>query len=425
MTTIVRRRLVRRSAGVLAAACLATSAFAAPATGAPGDDPERPLQPVEAHEQLHGEANAEERAVAEAAAWTPDPKLLAPKPGDSPRTRRARVALAEVARHLRQVMKAYDAARAEADKAEDAADAAREELTAARNEAGVAQLQFESDRRALTQVINNLYATGSIGALGMVLEADDGDELVTSMSLLQQVGEGQAEAVERAASSAAALQRAEAAVTVLDAAAQDSLAAANTALKAAERARDDVVHDVEEAKLLLNNAVLADEAIAAAKASALGIAAGSKLAFPLDPRVPFVDQGNWGRIGGRWRSVHTGDDFSVACGTAVRAATGGTVSVRTDQSWSGPWLVTVSAVEGGLSTWYAHMQSIAVADGQKVRAGQALGAVGTEGNSSGCHLHFEVHPAGGSIYEDHIDPVTWLRLAGVYPGAPESESKSE
>jgi hypothetical protein len=43
-----------------------------------------------------------------------------------------------------------------------------------------------------------------------------------------------------------------------------------------------------------------------------------------------------------------------------------------------------------------------------VAAGQQLGEVGTLGNSTGCHLHFEVHPQGGGIYEDSVDPSEWL-----------------
>ncbi len=91
------------------------------------------------------------------------------------------------------------------------------------------------------------------------------------------------------------------------------------------------------------------------------------------------------------------------------AATGGVVLIRTDQAWSGRWLVQLSTGSGKLTTWYAHMQALTVAHGQHVTAGEQLGQVGSEGNSTGCHLHFEVHPRGGSIYEDGVDPSVWLR----------------
>jgi murein DD-endopeptidase MepM/ murein hydrolase activator NlpD len=76
----------------------------------------------------------------------------------------------------------------------------------------------------------------------------------------------------------------------------------------------------------------------------------------------------------------------------------------------------VSTGTGELTTWYAHMQALLVSDGEQVRAGQQIGVVGQRGNATGCHLHLEVHPSGGSIYQDNIDPSAWLRTVGIYPG---------
>jgi murein DD-endopeptidase MepM/ murein hydrolase activator NlpD len=136
-------------------------------------------------------------------------------------------------------------------------------------------------------------------------------------------------------------------------------------------------------------------------------AAGTAV-FPLPPESEYVDQHNFGASGGHWASRHTGTDLSVACGIPVRAATAGTIQIDRTQTWAGPWLVKVSTRPGKLTTWYAHMQRITVVHGQPVAAGQQIGEVGSLGNATGCHLHFEVHPRGGSIYEDPIDPSPWL-----------------
>jgi endonuclease/exonuclease/phosphatase family metal-dependent hydrolase len=71
-------------------------------------------------------------------------------------------------------------------------------------------------------------------------------------------------------------------------------------------------------------------------------------------------------------------------------------------------LVEVATGPGSLTTWYGHMQALSVATGQLVRAGQQIGQVGSLGNATGCHLHFEVHPRGGGYLQDQIDPVPWL-----------------
>lgn len=137
--------------------------------------------------------------------------------------------------------------------------------------------------------------------------------------------------------------------------------------------------------------------------------------FPLPPRSPWVDNDNWGSSGSHWSAIHTGDDFSVPCGTPVLAATGGTVVVDTSQGWAGTWLVEVSTGPGRLTTWYAHLQALTTKNGARVKAGQQIGNVGALGNATGCHLHFEYHPRGGTIYEDSTDPVPWLRSVGAYP----------
>jgi murein DD-endopeptidase MepM/ murein hydrolase activator NlpD len=55
--------------------------------------------------------------------------------------------------------------------------------------------------------------------------------------------------------------------------------------------------------------------------------------------------------------------------------------------------VTVAHADG-FATIYAHLSAVSVGNGQKVSAGQAVGAVGNSGSSYGAHLHFEVRIAG-------------------------------
>ena len=124
-----------------------------------------------------------------------------------------------------------------------------------------------------------------------------------------------------------------------------------------------------------------------------------------------IDNDNYGNSGSNWANMHTGNDYSSPCGTPVQAAHGGTVVIESGGSWgwSGRWLVKVQTAPGNLTTWYGHMQSLSVAAGQTVKAGQVIGQVGSEGNSTGCHLHFEVHPHGGGYLQDQVDPAAWLK----------------
>ena len=57
----------------------------------------------------------------------------------------------------------------------------------------------------------------------------------------------------------------------------------------------------------------------------------------------------------------------------------------------------------GMTSWYAHLASIAVSPGQCVVAGTSIGTVGATGNATGPHLHFELRLRGAAI-----DPLTGL-----------------
>ena len=64
---------------------------------------------------------------------------------------------------------------------------------------------------------------------------------------------------------------------------------------------------------------------------------------------------------------------------------------------------------------YGHVNREFVYAGQRVTTGQVIAEVGNRGNSTGPHLHFEVHPSG-VLYGGQINPMPWLRARGVDVG---------
>jgi murein DD-endopeptidase MepM/ murein hydrolase activator NlpD len=113
---------------------------------------------------------------------------------------------------------------------------------------------------------------------------------------------------------------------------------------------------------------------------------------------------------GRAGHSHEGQDVMARCGTALVAARGGTVVMRTYQALAGNYLVIQDPVTGE-SNMYAHLRDPAlVRRGQRVETGQPIGVVGDTGDASACHLHFELWTApgwyrGGSP----IDPLPTLQ----------------
>lgn len=108
------------------------------------------------------------------------------------------------------------------------------------------------------------------------------------------------------------------------------------------------------------------------------------------------------------RPNHNGFDMLAPAGTPIFAAAGGVVRVS-QESYAGYGVaVTIDSVVGGqqVSTLYGHMTygSRQVVSGQRVSAGQLIGAVGSTGSSTANHLHLEVRINGALV-----DPLAWLQ----------------
>jgi murein DD-endopeptidase MepM/ murein hydrolase activator NlpD len=98
---------------------------------------------------------------------------------------------------------------------------------------------------------------------------------------------------------------------------------------------------------------------------------------------------------------HQGLDIAAPMGTTVQAASGGTVISAGWYGGYGNYILIDHG--GGMATGYGHLSQIFVSAGQPVQKGQAIGAVGSTGMSTGPHLHFEVRIAGKPT-----DPAAYL-----------------
>ncbi len=412
-TTPSRRRRLRTS--LTATAVIAAALLGAPAaTAAPADDAR-----VEEARSQHDAVAAEIAAIG------------------------ARVAEAEEKLQRMSV---------EAEAASGAALAAQAALDAANRQAAFAALALADADRAVDEAQDDVSTIGrqaymgggqeSFGDVQMLLDADGPGELLQQAATLDLLAAGRAETLgvmeflqaeqaraERDAQASVA-ERDRAAGAAADAAdaARAQLAGAQAefdAVAADKAALEQQLRDAEIRLLEMEGARDAAEAWEAqqlaelAAAAAAGAVTTSSVATATTGG-PVSDGGaiapTSGRVtscyGSRWGTLHAGVDIAAPIGTPVHAPESGVVLQAGPASGFG---LAVAVEHGdGTITVYGHVNQFFVSPGQSVSAGERIAEVGNRGQSTGPHLHFEVHTGG--LYVDRVDPAGWLGERGIALG---------
>ncbi|MDY6996034.1 MAG: M23 family metallopeptidase [Actinomycetota bacterium] len=159
----------------------------------------------------------------------------------------------------------------------------------------------------------------------------------------------------------------------------------------------------------VNSAVHAEEIT---KAAAFAQERAEREARLIRPQFVMPTRGMYtSGFGYRWGVLHGGIDIANAIGTPILAAADGVVISAGYEGGYGN-MVKLRHSDGTV-TLYGHNSSVVVSVGQRVMAGDQIAKMGNTGNSTGPHLHFEVHLNG----TDRVDPVGWLAKRGIAPGS--------
>lgn len=118
-------------------------------------------------------------------------------------------------------------------------------------------------------------------------------------------------------------------------------------------------------------------------------------------------------FGWRWGVNHNGLDVASPIGTPLYAPISGTVERAGPATGFG--LAVYLRGDDGAVYVYGHINDYFVRAGDRVGVGQQIAEVGNRGNSTGPHVHFEVHP-GGAMYSGAADPVPWFNARGIRVG---------
>lgn len=142
---------------------------------------------------------------------------------------------------------------------------------------------------------------------------------------------------------------------------------------------------------------------AAAPTPILSDAAGAPMVWPLDGIITSRFGYRQLRVSGS--NFHTGLDIDGNTGDPIVAAVAGTV---TYSGWRGGYGYLVVITNGNTDYYYAHASQLLVEEGAQVQVGQLIARVGSTGNSTGPHLHFEVRVDG-----DPVDPLPILETTAA------------
>ncbi|HUF02026.1 MAG TPA: peptidoglycan DD-metalloendopeptidase family protein [Gaiellaceae bacterium] len=335
-------------------------------------------------------------------------------------------------------LRAAEAAVAEAQggvdhvEAELATEQARlEQLTRRLEEQTRRLLRLQEEYRRAVAILEArvrvIYMEEQPDVLSFLVSATSFGEVIDNVEFLSRIGrqdqrialEVQA-AREKAAAERAATRRTRllqaATVSVISAKAaearsvRDRLAVSRDTLTSAQSLKTSALGDVRETReeylaeveaLAAESASLADAIRAAQGGSGsgsgftgTGVPSAAGFIWPVNGVVV-------SGFGMRWGRMHEGIDITAPTGTPIWAAAAGTVIWS---GWRGGYGNAVVVDHGnGLATLYAHASALLVGVGQQVSQGQAVALVGSTGNSSGPHLHFEVRVNGVAV-----DPLLYL-----------------
>jgi murein DD-endopeptidase MepM/ murein hydrolase activator NlpD len=292
-----------------------------------------------------------------------------------------------------------------------------------------ARAELAERRAILARRLREIYVRGAPDPIHVLIESGSLALAVQTVELLERVAEQDAAVADsvsrfadetrrkrdaiaairrevarseiRAAAAAAEARQARAEIETRRNQLQETLAGRRALLERAVGSRRELEHEARGLRAR-------SERLAATIRSAQGTSGGLPASAPPVTRSPSSRGFIWpargaltSTFGPRWGRMHEGIDIAGGSGSAIVASASGTVILA---GWSGGYGNLVVIDHGnGMSTAYAHNSSIAVSVGQRVGQGSVIAGMGTTGNSTGVHSHFEMRVNGAAV-----DPMGYL-----------------
>lgn len=264
-------------------------------------------------------------------------------------------------------------------------------LTKLEAELAAAQEKVDTQTENLNGRLRNMYKNGSIGFLDVLLDSGSFSEFLTNLDLVEIIYSSDKDVLNELEEAHDEVETKKKEVETLQAELKESQAVV-------EKEKEAIAASNEENEKMLDELQAeADRVTAQLQAQgSSGVYTGGQMAWPA-PSSSYITSpfGYRNHPQSGVYKLHTGMDIGASYGSNIVAANGGTVI---SAGWNGGYGLCVMIDHGGgIVTLYAHCSSLYVGYGQSVSRGQAIAAVGSTGNSTGPHLHFEVRVNGNYV----------------------------
>lgn len=263
-----------------------------------------------------------------------------------------------------------------------------------------AQKKVDTQNENLNDRLRNMYKTSSVGYLDVLLDSGSFSEFLTNLELVKVIYHNDQEVLKELKVAREEVEKKKTEVEELHAELEEAQSEIETQKATVEANKAKIADDNEETEKLLDELKSEADKLTAelqGSDSFQGSYMGGEMLWPA-PYATYITSKYGYRthpVTGVKNSFHTGIDLAKnGChGKPIIAANSGVVS-RVIWSNYGYGNYVMIDHGGGVQTLYAHASNIYVRKGQYVTRGETIAAIGTTGNSTGPHLHFEVRING-------------------------------
>ncbi len=271
-----------------------------------------------------------------------------------------------------------------------------------------AQEKVDTQTSNLNGRLRNMYKTSSVGYLDVLLKSASFSEFLTNLDLVKIIYSSDQEILKELEKAHKELEAKKKEVETLQAELTASKSTAVSQKSTIEAKKAEIAKSNEETEKMIDELQADADALVATiqstgSSSTNSVYTGGELLWPT-PSTSYITS----KFGYRihpiygYRKFHTGIDIGAYSGSAIVAANSGTVILS---GWNGGYGKCIVVDHGGgITTLYAHCSSLLVGYGQTVSRGQQIARVGSTGNSTGPHLHFEVRLNGA-----YKNPLNYVR----------------